>query len=56
MKHYQNRVTVMKRIIFLRFIVLSASIILIAAGLAQRGNLDMMNKAVRICFECIGIG
>ncbi|MCM1181594.1 MAG: hypothetical protein NC347_15170 [Clostridium sp.] len=33
-----------------------AAIILIFIGLKQNGFHDMKNKAIRICYECIGIG
>ena len=29
---------------------------LIAAGLARQEHLEVLQKAVRICLECIGIG
>lgn len=36
--------------------LLIAAIALILAGLWQNDFADVKNKAVRICFECIGIG
>lgn len=36
--------------------VLIAAIALILIGLKQQGFNDIRNKAVRICYECIGIG
>lgn len=39
-----------------RVILLIAAYALIAAGASQNGFKDVKNKAVRICYECIGIG
>lgn len=36
--------------------LLVAAIILILIGLNQNGFNDIKNKAIRICYECIGIG
>lgn len=36
--------------------LLIAAVILIFIGLKQNGFQDIKNKAVRICYECIGIG
>ena len=36
--------------------ILVAAIILVLVGLNQNGFRDIKNKAVRICYECIGIG
>lgn len=33
-----------------------AGIVLILIGAVQDGFRDVKNKAVRICYECIGIG
>ena len=33
-----------------------AAIALILVGLHQDGFKDVKNKAIRICYECIGIG
>lgn len=46
----------MKKILFIRMAVFAAAVIFIAMGISQNGHLDVMNKAIRICFECIGIG
>ena len=46
----------MKKIVLLRITVLAAAIILIVMGMIQNGYMDVMNKAIRICYECIGIG
>lgn len=35
---------------------LSAAIVLIAIGVLQGQDLSVMQKATRICLECIGIG
>ena len=36
--------------------ILVAAIALVLIGLNQNGLRDIKNKAVRICYECIGIG
>ena len=37
-------------------ILLTAGIILVVLGILQGDYYNTMSKAVRICFECIGIG
>lgn len=44
----------MKRLIPVCLLTLAA--VLITAGLLGGGHQDVMQKAVRICLECIGIG
>ena len=41
---------------FIRIVVLIMAIVLLAAGIIDGGYSDVMNKATRICYECIGIG
>ena len=45
-----------KRIQFVRYGLLATSIALITVGLAKQEHLEAMQKAVKICLECIGIG
>lgn len=33
-----------------------AAIALLLLGIFQNGHIDVKNKAIRICYECIGIG
>ena len=40
----------------IRIFVFMAAVGLIIAGLLDNGFADVMNKATRICYECIGIG
>ena len=40
----------------LRVVIFTASISLIIAGIINGGFRDVMAKAIRICYECIGIG
>ncbi len=40
----------------MRWGLLIAGIILILIGIRQNGFQDIRNKAIRICYECIGIG
>ena len=37
-------------------VLLAAGIALVTAGLMQGGYRDVLNKAVQVCMECIGIG
>ena len=36
--------------------LLIIALLLIAAGIFHNDYMDVMNKAIRICYECIGIG
>lgn len=36
--------------------ILSAAVVLLVLGIVQSGHMDVRNKAIRICYECIGIG
>lgn len=45
-----------KSLRYLRKGILIAAIALILIGLNQNGFNDIRNKAIRICYECIGIG
>lgn len=36
--------------------LLVVAVILILAGIQENGFKDIRNKAIRICYECIGIG
>mgnify|MGYP003298945228 CR=1 FL=1 len=39
-----------------RFVLLGVACVLIVIGLTQNGFYDVLQKAVRICTECIGLG
>lgn len=39
-----------------RFGILAVALSFIGIGIAREEYLDIMQKAVRICLECIGIG
>lgn len=45
-----------KSVLFARYSLLGLAVILIAAGLLKQEHLEVMQKAVKICLECIGIG
>lgn len=45
-----------RAILFVRCVLLAAAVVMIAAGLLRQEHLEVMEKAVRICLECIGIG
>lgn len=36
--------------------LLVAAVTLLVLGIMQNGHMDVRNKAIRICYECIGIG
>lgn len=36
--------------------ILAAAVALLVLGVLQNGQTDVKNKAIRICYECIGIG
>ena len=40
----------------IRFVLLGVACILIIIGLTQNGYYDVLQKAIRICTECIGLG
>lgn len=40
----------------IRRMLLTTAIALIIVGIYQQGQWDLLNKAIRICYECIGIG
>lgn len=42
--------------LFVRYGLLAAAILLTAVGLVRREYVEVMQKAVTICLECIGIG
>ena len=46
----------MDKKMLIRIILFMTAITLIIAGLLDKGFFDVMNKATRICYECIGIG
>lgn len=41
---------------YIRGVILIAGITLLVLGIFQNGQTDIRNKAIRICYECIGIG
>lgn len=43
-------------VMLVRYTVLGLSVGLIAAGFLRQEHLEVLQKAVRICLECIGIG
>lgn len=45
-----------KSILFVRYGLVSAAVVLIVLGLMRQEQLEVMQKAVKICLECIGIG
>lgn len=40
----------------IRAVILVIALVLVVVGLINGGYFDVMNKAIRICYECIGIG
>ena len=45
-----------RKIIFLRLFFLVVEALLVVAGVVNGGYTEVLNKAIRICYECIGIG
>ena len=45
-----------QRISRIRYLLLTVSLLMIAFGLMRGEQLVVLNKAVNICLECIGIG
>jgi hypothetical protein len=45
-----------KKINVIRAVIIVAAVGLIAAGLLNDDFNDTLNKAIRICYECMGIG
>jgi hypothetical protein len=41
---------------FLQLVVLVVSIAFIVLGVVREEHVEVLNKAIRICLECIGIG
>ena len=52
-KNYKNGFSVINTI---RVVVILTAMGLILMGLGNNGFNDIKNKAIRICYECIGIG
>ena len=40
----------------IRAVILVIALVLVVVGLINGGYIDVKNKAIRICYECIGIG
>ena len=45
-----------KTVSFVRFGLLTVAVVFITVGLLKQEHLEVMQKAVKICLECIGIG
>ena len=45
-----------KSVLLARYGLLGLAVALIAVGLLKQEHLEVMQKAVKICLECIGIG
>ena len=45
-----------KHVKTIRAVVITAAVLLIIAGIANGGALDVLVKAINICTECVGLG
>lgn len=45
-----------KSLTIIRIGIVAAGIVLVVVGIRHGDYADVMNKAIRICYECIGIG
>ena len=45
-----------KKLMVIRYGLLFAAVVLVAAGVVREENVTVMQKAINICLECIGIG
>lgn len=45
-----------KSVLGLRWGLLGAALLLLAMGLLRQEPLDVLQKAVKLCLECVGIG
>lgn len=45
-----------KHILWVRYGLLGLAVLFTAVGLLKQEHLEVMQKAVKICLECIGIG
>lgn len=44
------------KVIVLKVLLPVAGLVMIIAGLARNEHLTVLNKAITVCLECIGIG
>ena len=40
----------------LQFLLILIATVFIVLGFLRSDNIEVLNKAIRVCFECIGIG
>ena len=45
-----------KSILLTRYGLLVLAVVFLSVGLAKQEHLEVLQKAVKICLECIGIG
>lgn len=45
-----------RELLLIRACVVALGIVLVVIGLIRGDYMDVMHKAIRICYECIGIG
>lgn len=43
-------------VLWLRYSLLGVALVLLVLGLLRQEPLDLLQKAVKVCLECIGIG